>query len=98
MRTDRRKPVKAVRQLRRIRSFYTGGFLLWAGSAAWTASHAPGGRQMWASLLLLGLFAGLLLTACVLLRRIEAAAPARAARRTAPGKPAARPATALAPE
>ncbi|MFD0427894.1 hypothetical protein ACFQ60_05705 [Streptomyces zhihengii] len=49
---------------------------------------------MWASLLLLGLFAGLLLTACVLLRRIEAAAPARAARRTAPGKPAA----ALAPE
>lgn len=98
MRTDRSKPVKAVRQLRRIRSFYAGGFLLWAGSAAWTASQSPGGRQMWASLLLLALFAGLLLTACVLLRRIEAAVRARRLHRADPHGPAARPAAALAPE
>ncbi|TXS52041.1 hypothetical protein [Streptomyces sp. t39] len=97
MRTDHRKPVKAVRQLRRIRSFYTGGFLLWAASAAWTGWDSPGGRQMWASLLLLALFAALLLTASVLLRRIEAA-PSRPSHGAAPRTPAAGTATALAPK
>lgn len=65
--------LRAARQLRRVRDFYSAGALLWAAVAAWTGWTHPGSRQMWVSLLLLGVFAGLLVTAAVWLRRFQAA-------------------------
>ncbi|MFF8670290.1 hypothetical protein [Streptomyces sp. NPDC015242] len=87
--TDRVMSLRAVRQLRRIRAFYTAGLLLWAASTAWTGLEAPGSRQMWVSTLLLIVFTGLLLTASLWLRRLEAAAPARPAHHAASRKTAA---------
>ncbi|MFJ8826671.1 hypothetical protein ACIREE_33485 [Streptomyces sp. NPDC102467] len=59
----------AVRGLRRIRVFYTGGTVLWAAAAAWTGWLHPGSRQMWVSLLLLAVFSGLLATTSLWLGR-----------------------------
>lgn len=61
--TDRIKSVRAVRQLRRVRTFYMVAVLLWAASTAWTGWQSPGSRPMWVSVLLLAVFTGLLLTA-----------------------------------
>ncbi|MFF7858060.1 hypothetical protein [Streptomyces sp. NPDC007904] len=71
--TDRVMSLRAVRQLRRIRAFYSAGILLWAASTAWTGWESPGSRQMWVSALLLVVFTGLLLAASLWLRRLEAA-------------------------
>lgn len=65
--------LRAVRQLRRVRTFYAGGVLLWAVLTAWTAWQLPGSRQMWVSALLLAVFSTLLLTASLWLQRLQAA-------------------------
>ncbi|WP_333773590.1 hypothetical protein [Streptomyces sp. IBSBF 3136] len=86
--TDRIKSLRAVRQLRRIRTFYAAGALVWAASTAWTGWQTPGGRQMWVSALLLAIFAGLLFTASLLLQRLRAAGPAEPAHHAAPSRAA----------
>ncbi|CAM5646633.1 hypothetical protein SAVIM338S_06411 [Streptomyces avidinii] len=67
--------LRAARQLRRVRSHYTAGALLWAVAAAWTGWLNPGSRQMWVCTLLLLLFTALLATAAHQLRRIRPAGP-----------------------
>jgi hypothetical protein len=57
---DLPKLLRAVRQMRRIRTFYALGAVLWAATAAWGAWQNPGSRQMWVPVLLLVVFAGLL--------------------------------------
>ncbi|MET9902853.1 hypothetical protein [Streptomyces sp. NPDC006446] len=69
--TERDMFLRAVRQLRRVRTFYAMGILLWSASTLWAAWQSLGSRQMWVSALLLSVFAGLLLTANVSLRRLE---------------------------
>ncbi|RRQ76859.1 hypothetical protein CQW39_20455 [Streptomyces griseofuscus] len=76
--------LRAVRQLRRVRSFYAAGVLLWAGSAAWSARQAPGSREMWVSVLLLAVFTALLVTAGLSLRRLAVPATGRPAHHAAP--------------
>jgi FtsH-binding integral membrane protein len=66
--------LRASRQLRRVRSFYGVGAVLWAVSTAWTGWESPGDRQMWISALLLVIFTGLLLTASLWLQRLRTAA------------------------
>lgn len=78
--------LRAERQLRRIRSFYAAAILLWAGSAAWTGWQAPGSRQMWVSALLLAVFAALLVTATLALRRLAIPTTGRPAHHAAPHK------------
>ncbi|MFD9467068.1 hypothetical protein [Streptomyces sp. NPDC060027] len=63
--------LRAVRQLRRVRTFYAMGILLWSASTLWTAWQSLGSQQMWVSALLLSVFTGLLLTATLSLRRLE---------------------------
>ncbi|MFI1004984.1 hypothetical protein ACIP10_37000 [Streptomyces galbus] len=70
--TDRVMSLRAVRQLRRVRTFYAGGVLLWAVLTTWTAWQSPGSRQMWVSALLLAVFSGLLLAASLWLQRLRA--------------------------
>ncbi|MEU1040966.1 hypothetical protein ACFYP4_22070 [Streptomyces sp. NPDC005551] len=53
-------PLRAMRQLRRIRMFYAAGALLWAVLAVWLGREHPGSRQMWVSVLFVAVFAGLL--------------------------------------
>ncbi|MET9957232.1 hypothetical protein ABZ135_37545 [Streptomyces sp. NPDC006339] len=84
--TERIQFLRAVRQLRRIRSFYAAGILLWAGSALWTGGQAPGSRQMWVSVLLLAVFAVLLVTASLALRRLAVPATGRPVHHAAPHK------------
>lgn len=84
--TDRVMSLRAVRQLRRVRTFYTGGVLLWAVLTAWTAWQLPGSRQMWVSALLLALFSGLLLTASLWLQRLQPAGSRRPAHHATPRK------------
>ncbi len=76
--------LRAVRQLRRVRTFYTAGVLLWAAAATWTGWTHPGSRQMWASLLLLAVFTGLLATASLWLHRLKAAEGHKPAHHAAP--------------
>ncbi|GGQ37475.1 hypothetical protein GCM10010233_64360 [Streptomyces pseudogriseolus] len=78
--------LRAVRQLRRVRTFYTGGVLLWAALTAWTAWQMPGSRQMWVSALLLAVFSGLLLTASLWLQRLQPAGARRPAHHATPRK------------
>ncbi len=78
--------LRAARQLRRVRDFYSAGVLLWAAAAAWTGWTHPGSRQMWVSLLLLGVFAGLLATASVWLRHFQDAPDHKPAHHAAPGR------------
>ncbi|MEY9484233.1 putative membrane protein [Streptomyces calvus] len=70
--TDHVMSLRAVRQLRRVRTFYMGGVLLWAVLTAWTGWQLPGSRQMWVSAFLLAVFSGLLLTTSLWLRRLQA--------------------------
>ncbi|TQL24735.1 MULTISPECIES: hypothetical protein [Streptomyces] len=81
--TDRVMSLRAVRQLRRVRAFYTAGALLWAVLTAWAAWQQPGSRQMWVSALLLAVFSGLLLTASLWLQRLRTAGPRRPAHHAA---------------
>ncbi|MER5829961.1 hypothetical protein ABT116_03870 [Streptomyces sp. NPDC002130] len=86
--TDHAESVRALRQLRRMRTFYAGGAVLWAVSAASVGWADPGSRQMWVSVVLLVVFASLLAMTSLWLRRNQAdqtdepvhhAAPRRAA-------------------
>ncbi|MET9906995.1 hypothetical protein ABZZ74_09210 [Streptomyces sp. NPDC006476] len=76
MHTESFTPWPVARQLRRMRTLYAAGVMLWAASSAWTGWVSPGSRPMWTSLLLLAVFAGLLATASWWLRRVESAEPA----------------------
>ena len=82
--TERIQFLRAVWQLRRIRSFYAAAILLWAGSAAWTGWQAPGSRQMWVSVLLLAVFAALLVTASLALQCLAVPATGRPVHHAAP--------------
>ncbi len=73
--TERVMSLRAVRQLHRVRAFYTGGVVLWAALTAWTGWQLPGSRQMWVSALLLAVFTGLLLMSSVWLQRLRATRP-----------------------
>ncbi|MFD3531339.1 hypothetical protein [Streptomyces sp. NPDC058664] len=84
--TERLMSLRAARQLRRVRAFYSAGALLWAAAAAWTGWTHPGSRQMWVSLLLLAVFAGLLATTSVWLWRFQAAPGPKPAHHAAPGR------------
>ncbi|MEV5398171.1 hypothetical protein AB0N26_18560 [Streptomyces cellulosae] len=74
MKSERTQLKRAVRQLRRIRSFYAAAMVLWAGSAALTSWQAAGSRQLTVCVTLLAVFAALFLTASVALRRLGASA------------------------
>ncbi|WP_328296487.1 hypothetical protein OG389_00845 [Streptomyces sp. NBC_00435] len=65
--------LRAARQLRRLRSYYAAGALLWAAAAGWTGWLDPGSRQMWVCTLLLTLFTILLAAATDQLRRLPPA-------------------------
>ncbi|MFG2894775.1 hypothetical protein [Streptomyces sp. NPDC048248] len=82
--TEHLMSLRAVRQLRRTRTFYTAGVLLWAASVAWTGWTHPGSRQMWVSLLLLAVFTGLLSTASLWLHHLQAASGRKPAHHAAP--------------
>ncbi|MGW0551341.1 hypothetical protein [Streptomyces altiplanensis] len=82
--TESLMSLRAVRQLRRVRTFYMAGVLLWAAAVAWTGWTHPGSRQMWASLLLLVVFTGLLATASLWLYRLKAAEGHKPAHHAAP--------------
>ncbi|WTB86866.1 hypothetical protein OIE99_00685 [Streptomyces cellulosae] len=85
MKSERTQLKRAVRQLRRIRSFYAAAMVLWAGSAALTGWQASGSRQLTVCVILLAVFAALFVTASVALRRLGASATAgRVQRHTAP--------------
>ncbi|MER6431905.1 hypothetical protein ABT272_29890 [Streptomyces sp900105245] len=86
--TDRIKSLRAVRQLRRVRTFYAVGVLVWAASTAWTGWQTPGSRQMWVSALLLAIFTGLLLTASLWLQRLQTEGPTEPAHHAAPRRAA----------
>ncbi|MFG2576923.1 hypothetical protein [Streptomyces sp. NPDC048481] len=79
--TDHPVSLRAVRQLRRIRAFYAAGVLLWTVAAVWTSRTHPASRQMWVSVLLVAVFAGLLATASLWLQRLRAAVADRPAHR-----------------
>ncbi|MER5873995.1 hypothetical protein [Streptomyces sp. NPDC002044] len=74
---------RAVRQLRRIRTVYAAGLVLWAAGAAWEGGQHPGSRRMWVSLMLLALFGGLLSLTVASLWRHRVALRLRAAARRA---------------
>ncbi|GAA5707585.1 hypothetical protein AQJ43_37930 [Streptomyces avermitilis] len=82
--TDHLMSLRAERQLRQVRAFYAVGVLLWAAAAAWTGWAYPASRQMWVSVLLLAVFTGLLFTASLWLRRLQAATANRPAHHAAP--------------
>ncbi len=76
--------LRAVRQLRRTRLFYSGGVLLWAATALWVGWTHPGSRQMWVSLVFLVVFTGLLAATSVWLHRLQAASGHKPAHHAAP--------------
>ncbi|MFJ4526497.1 hypothetical protein ACIP4Y_37270 [Streptomyces sp. NPDC088810] len=84
--TERIQFLRAVRQLHRVRSFYTAGALLWAASSAWTGWQAPASRQMWVSLTLLTVFTALHITASLSLRRLAVPTTGRPAHHAASRK------------
>ncbi|MEU1472592.1 hypothetical protein ABZ434_30795 [Streptomyces sp. NPDC005761] len=84
--TERIQFLRAVRQLRRVRSFYAAAILLWTGSALWAGQQAPGSPQMWVSVLLLAVFAVLLVTASLALRHLAVPATGRPVHHAVPHK------------
>lgn len=72
---------RAVRQLRRTRSFYAAGIALWAAWAGWEVAQRPGSRQMWVSVLFLLVFTVLLSTTSLWLWRHQTALRLKAAHR-----------------
>ncbi|MFJ4273982.1 hypothetical protein ACIP29_25865 [Streptomyces coelicoflavus] len=76
--TERIQFLRAVRQLRCIRSFYAAAILPWAGSAAWTGLAGPREAGKYAqAVLLLVVFTALLVTATLALRRLAVPATGR---------------------
>ncbi|MET9394818.1 hypothetical protein ABZY20_31160 [Streptomyces sp. NPDC006624] len=88
--TDHTESVRALRQLRRMRTFYAGGAVLWAASAATSGWGDPGSRQMWVSVALLAVFAALLAVTSWWVWRQQPAGPAAPGRHAAPRKMAGR--------
>jgi hypothetical protein len=86
--TDHAESVRALRQLRRIRTFYATGAALWAVAAASTAWDDPGGRQMWVSVVFLVVFVALLSMASLWLWRQQAAGSGEPVRHAAPRRTA----------
>ncbi|MEU5460805.1 hypothetical protein ACH4KU_07105 [Streptomyces althioticus] len=76
MKSERSQLKRAVRQLRRIRSFYAAATVLWAGSAVLTRWQAAGSRQLMVCVVLLAVFAALFVMASVALRRLGVPATA----------------------
>ncbi|GAA4335587.1 hypothetical protein GCM10023086_68180 [Streptomyces venetus] len=70
---DHAESVRALRQLRRMRTFYAGGAVLWAASALVAGWDDPGSRQMWVSVVLLAVFTALLSMTYVCLWRQQSA-------------------------
>jgi hypothetical protein len=70
---DHAESVRALRQLRRMRTFYTGGSVLWGAAAATAGWDQPGSRQMWVSVVFLVVFVALLSMTSLWLRRQQAA-------------------------
>ncbi|MCX4238506.1 hypothetical protein ACH4Y0_20605 [Streptomyces sp. NPDC020707] len=68
---DHSVPLRAVRQLHRMRAFYAAAVLLWAASAAWVGWEHPGSRQMWVSALFTLVFTGLLSATSLWLHRLQ---------------------------
>ncbi|MDX2526253.1 hypothetical protein PV733_36125 [Streptomyces europaeiscabiei] len=95
--SDHSMPLRAVRQLRRIRAFYATAALLWAALAAWEGWKHPGSRPMWVSLLLLVVFMGLLSVTSLWLWRHQTVAAGEAAHQGAPRGMAPRPGNRLSP-
>ncbi|GHD19460.1 hypothetical protein GCM10010313_50670 [Streptomyces violarus] len=86
--TDHAESVRALRQLRRIRTFYAGGAALWAASAALAGWVDPGSRQMWIAVVLLMVFTTLLSMASLWLWRQQAASSGEPVHHAAPRKTA----------
>ncbi|KMO93504.1 hypothetical protein ACS04_35085 [Streptomyces roseus] len=84
---DHLMSLRAVRELRRVRSFYTAGVLLWASAALWSGCARPGSRQMWACALLLAVFTGLLATTSLWLSRLQPTRSHEPARQTEHRRP-----------
>ncbi|MDX3636230.1 hypothetical protein PV728_39610 [Streptomyces europaeiscabiei] len=95
--SDHSMPLRAVRQLRRIRVFYAAAASLWAALAAWEGWEHPGSRPMWVSLLLLVVFMGLLSVTSLWLWRHQTVAAGEAAHHGAPRGMAPRPGNRLSP-
>ncbi|MEU6546197.1 hypothetical protein [Streptomyces sp. NPDC046859] len=70
--SESRESWSVARQLRRVRTLYAAGVLLWAASSIGTAWSSPGSRPMWTSVLLLVVFASLLGLSSWWLRRLGA--------------------------
>ncbi|MFH8462749.1 hypothetical protein [Streptomyces sp. NPDC017991] len=88
---DHSMPLRAVRQLHRMRTFYAAAVLLWAASAAWVGWQHPGSRQMWVSALFMLVFMGLLAVTSLWLHRLQGTGAGEAAHHAAPrGTPARR--------
>ena len=85
--TDHAESVRALRQLRQIRTFYAGGAVLWAASAAAVGWEDPGSRQMWVSVIFLAVFTGLLSVTSLWLWRQQATRSGAPARHAAPRRP-----------
>ena len=81
---DHLMPIRAVRQLRRIRAFYATAAFVWAALAAWEGWKHPGSRPMWVSVLLLVVFTGLLSATSVWLWRHQAAVRGESTHHAAP--------------
>lgn len=86
--TDHAESVRALRQLRRIRTFYAGGAALWAASAVSAGWVDPGSRQMWIAVVLLLVFTMLLSMASLWLWRQQAAGSGEPVHHAAPRKTA----------
>ncbi|GGW80131.1 hypothetical protein GCM10010320_72730 [Streptomyces caelestis] len=86
--TDHTESVRALRQLRRMRTFYAGGSVLWGAAAALAGWDAPGSRQMWVSVLLLVVFVALLSMTSLWLWRQQAARSGESVRHAAPRREA----------
>ncbi|MFF6879590.1 MULTISPECIES: hypothetical protein [unclassified Streptomyces] len=86
--TDHAESVRALRQLRRMRTFYAGGAALWAVSAGSAGWDDPGSRQMWISVVFLVVFAALLGMTSIWLRRQRADHSAEPVHHAAPRRPA----------
>ncbi|MFD8236586.1 hypothetical protein ACFV20_32515 [Streptomyces sp. NPDC059696] len=86
--TDHAESVRALRQLRRMRTFYAGGAALWAVSAGSAGWADPGSRQMWVSVVFLVVFASLLAMTALWLRRRQADQPTEPVHHAAPRRTA----------
>ncbi|MCM2579534.1 hypothetical protein [Streptomyces meridianus] len=75
----------AVRQLRRVRTVYLGGIVLWTLGLVLEVWHRPGSRQMWLSVFILVAFVALLSATSVRLGLHNAARKIKQKARSAAG-------------